>query len=103
MGAPPASGQKSDTPFKDIVDLAVAIACARGLDTANAEGPGRISLEVFFAETNGNQNVGNGRSNKYKGSFQTGLSEDRNGRTKWAAIKASITAIDPALNLRDDK
>src|SRR6202161_4187263 len=76
---------------------------ATGLDTANAEAAGRISLGLFFAETNGNQNVGNGRSNKYKGSFQTGPSEDHNGRTKWAAIKASIAAIDPALSLRDDK
>ena len=60
-------------------------------------------MGLFFAETNGNQNVGNGRSNKYKGSFQTGPAEDRNGRTKWAVIKASIAAIDPALSLRDDK
>src|ERR1019366_5635077 len=54
-------------------------------------------------ETNGNQNTGNARSNKYKGSFQTGPSEDPNGRTKWAAVKKSIAAFDPALNLRDDK
>jgi hypothetical protein len=103
LEAPPANAQKSDTPFNDVVDLATVIARAKGLDTANAEAAGRISLGLFFAETNGNQNVGNGRSNKYKGSFQTGPSEDRNGRTKWAAIKASIAAIDPALSLRDDK
>ena len=41
---------------------------------------GRISLGIFFAETNGNQNIGNGRSNTYKGSLQTGTSEDRRGR-----------------------
>jgi hypothetical protein len=103
LEAPPPDAQKSDTPFKDIVDLAVAIARARGLDAANAEAAGRISLGLFFAETNGNQNVGNGRSNKYKGSFQTGVSEDQNGRRKWAAIKTSIAAFDPALNLRDDR
>jgi hypothetical protein len=103
LEAPPADAQKSDTPFKDVVDLATAIARAKGLDTANAEAAGRISLGLFFAETNGNQNVGNGRSNKYKGSFQTGPSEDRNGRTRWAAIKSSVAAFDPALNLRDDK
>jgi hypothetical protein len=103
LEAPPANAQKSDTPFKDVVDLAMAIARARGLDAANAEAAGRISLGLFFAETNGNQNVGNGRSNKYKGSFQTGPSEDKNGRTKWAAIKPSIAAFDPALSLRDDK
>jgi hypothetical protein len=90
LEAPPADAQKSDTPFNDVVDLATVIARAKGLDAANAEPAGRISLGLFFAETNGNQNVGNGRSNKYKGSFQTGPSEDRNGRTKWAAIKASI-------------
>jgi hypothetical protein len=103
MEAPPVRAQKSDTPFKDIVDLGTAIARARGLDTANAEAAGRISLGLFFAETNGNQNVGNARSNKYKGSLQTGPSEDQNGRTKWAAIKQSIAAFDPALSLRDDR
>ena len=103
LEAPPANAQKSDTPFKDVVDLAIAIARARGLDAANAEAAGRISLGMFFAETNGNQNIGNGRSNRYKGSFQTGPSEDQNGRKKWAAIKKSIAAVDPALSLRDDK
>jgi hypothetical protein len=103
MEAPPVNAQKSDTPFKDVVDLGIAIARARGLDATNAEAAGRISLGLFFAETNGNQNVGNGRSNRYKGSFQTGPSEDQNGRKKWAAIKKSIAALDPALSLRDDK
>ncbi|MCA6115904.1 hypothetical protein J6524_13530 [Bradyrhizobium sp. WSM 1738] len=103
MQAPPANAQKSDTPFRDVVDLGTAIARARGLDPANAEVAGRISLGLFFAETNGNQNIGNARSNKYKGSLQTGVSEDQNGRRKWAAIKKSIAAFDPALNARDDK
>ena len=103
MEAPPVNAQKSDTPFKDVADLGMAIARARGLDVTNAEAAGRISLGLFFAETNGNQNVGNARSNRYKGSLQTGPSEDQNGRNKWAAIKTSIAAFDPALNLRDDK
>jgi hypothetical protein len=103
MEAPPANAQKSDTPFNDVVDLAIAIARAKGLDATKAEAAGRISLGLFFAETNGHQNAGNGRSNRYKGSFQTGPSEDQNGRQKWAAIKASIAAFDPALSLRDDK
>ncbi len=95
MDAPPVSAQKSDTPFKDVVDLAIAIARAKGLDTTNAEAAGRISLGLFFAETNGIQNAGNARSNKYKGSFQTGPSEDQDGQRKWAAIKTSIAARDP--------
>lgn len=103
MEAPPANAQKSDSPFKDVVDLAMAIARARGLDAANAEAAGRISLGLFFAETNGNQNVGNARSNKYKGSFQAGPSEDQNGRRKWAAIRGSVAALDPALSHRDDR
>ena len=103
MEAPPANAQSSATPFKDVVDLGVAIARAKGLDAANAEAAGRISLGLFFAETNGNQNVGNGRSNTYKGSLQTGPSEDQNGRKKWAALKQSITAFDPQLGARDDK
>ena len=103
MEAPPVNAQKSDTPFKDVADLGIAIARARGLDATNAEAAGRISLGLFFAETNGNQNVGNARSNRYKGSLQTGPSEGQSGRRKWAAIKMSIAAFDPALSLRDDK
>ncbi len=103
MEAPPENAQKSDTPFKDVADLGMVIARAKGVDVANAEIAGRISLGIFFAETNGNQNVGNARSNKYKGSFQTGPSEDRIGREKWAAIKRQVAALDPALSLRDDK
>jgi hypothetical protein len=103
LDAPPANAQKSDTPFKDVVDLGVAVARAKGLDAANAEVAGRISLGIFFAETNGVQNAGNARSNKYKGSFQTGPSEDQKGRAAWAAIKPRVAAFDPALNLRDDK
>ena len=103
MQAPPASAQNSETPFKDVADLGTAIARAKGLDASNAEAAGRISLGMFFAETNGNQNIGNARSNKYKGSFQTGTSEDQNGRRKWAAIKPSIAALDPALSARDDR
>lgn len=101
MQAPPAYAQKSDTPFKDVVNLGIAIARAKGLDRSNAEAAGRISLGLFFAETNGNQNIGNARSNTYKGSLQTGISEDRIGQRKWAAIKGAIAAFDPALIARD--
>jgi hypothetical protein len=103
MEAPPAGAQNSATPFKDVVDLGMAIARAKGLDAANAEAAGRISLGMFFAETNGNQNVGNARSNTYKGSFQTGPSEDQNGRRKWTAIRPQVAAFDPQLIARDDK
>ena len=51
MEAPPANAQKSDTPFKDVVDLAIAIARAKGLDAANAEAAGRYQPRgLFFAE-----------------------------------------------------
>jgi len=103
MEAPPASSQNSATPFKDVVDLAAAIARAKGLAPVHADAAGRISLGLFFAETNGKQNVRNGRSNTYMVSLQTGPSEDRNGQRKWDAIKAAIAATDPALNARDDK
>jgi len=103
MEAPPANAQVSNTPFKDVADLGMAIARAKGLDAANVDVAGRISVGMFFAETNGNQNVGNARSNTYKGSFQTGPQEDQNGRRKWAAIKAEIAAFDPQLIARDDK
>ena len=103
MQAPPVNAQSSETPFRDVVDLGNAIARIKGLDAAHAEAAGRISLGVFFAETDGHQNIGNARSNSYKGSFQTGVSEDKNGRKKWGAIKKSVAALDPKLNARDDK
>src|SRR5262249_52781723 len=96
MQAPPAFAQNSDNPFRDVVDLGTAIARAKGLDPANAQVAGLISLGIFFAETNGNQNIGNARSNTYKGSLQTGISEDRNGQRKWAAIKHAIAAFHPS-------
>ena len=103
MQAPPRDAQKSDTPFADAVALGTAIARAKGLDAADADVAGRISLGLFFAETNGQQNIGNARSNVYKGSFQTGVSEDKSGQGKWAAIKPAIAAFDPALIARDNK
>jgi len=102
MQAPPANAQTSATPYKDVVDLGTVIARAKGLDAADSEIAGRISLGIFFAETNGQQNIGNARSNTYKGSLQTGPAEDRSGRLKWAAIKSKIAALDPALSARDD-
>ena len=103
LQAPLANAQKSDTPFHDVVDLATAIARAKGLDAAHADVAARISMGIFFAETGGLQNMGNARSNVYKGSFQTGPSEDRNGQKKWAAIRPAIAAFNPALIARDDK
>lgn len=103
MQAPPANAQNSNTPFEDVVDLGTAIARAKGLDAVTAEIGGRLSLGIFFAETNGNQNIGNARSNTYKGSFQTGISEDRNGQRKWIAIKNAIAAFEPELIARDSK
>ncbi|MDD1529688.1 hypothetical protein C7U92_24750 [Bradyrhizobium sp. WBOS7] len=103
MEAPPAGAQNSATPFKDVVDLAVAIARAKGLAPEHADAAGRISLGLFFAETNGKQNVRNARSNTYMGSFQTGPSEDCNGRRKWEKIKGDVAAIDPGLSARDDR
>jgi hypothetical protein len=103
LDAPPANAQKSDTPLKDVVELGTAIARAKGLDAASSDAAGRISLGIFFAETDGKQNIGNARSDKYKGSYQTGTSEDQSGRSKWAAIRSKIAAFEPALIARDDK
>jgi len=103
MEAPPEYAQASATPFKDVVDLARIIARAKGLDAATADLAGRISLGMFFAETNGIQNSGNARSNDYKGSLQTGPAEDRKGRAAWAALLPKVAALDPALAARDAK
>jgi len=103
MQAPPKGAQASATPFKDVADLGRAIGRAQGLDPTAAEAAARISLGIFFAETNGKQNIGNARSNTYKGSLQTGTSEDRKGRRKWAALKPKVARVDPAVAARDDK
>jgi hypothetical protein len=103
MQAPPPGAQASATPLKDVADLGRAIARAKGLDAATVDAAGRISLGLFFAETNGNQNIGNARSNTYKGSFQTGVEEDRKGREAWAAILPKVAALDPAVADRDAK
>jgi hypothetical protein len=101
MESPPPDAQKSDTPFKDVYDLASDIARAEGLDAANAQVAARIGLGIFFAETNGHQNIGNARSDKYKGSLQTGVAEDRNGQRQWAPIRTAIAVFDPTLIARD--
>jgi hypothetical protein len=103
LQAPPAGAQASGTPFKDVADLGRAIARAKGLDAATADAAARISLGLFFAETNGKQNIGNARSNTYKGSFQTGVAENRKGRAAWVAILPKVAALDPALAARDAK
>jgi hypothetical protein len=103
MQAPPSHAQKSATPFDDVVALGTAIGRAKGLDSANARIAGRLSLGIFFAETNGLPNIGNARSNTYKGSFQTGPTEDHNGQRKWAEIRKVIAGFDPALIARDDR
>jgi hypothetical protein len=102
LQTPPANAQASKTPFKDVADLGTVIARAEGLDPKTAEKAGEISIGLFFAETNGRQNIGNARSNTYKGSLQTGPSEDAKGRKKWAAIKDKVRKLDPPLAKRDD-
>jgi hypothetical protein len=103
MQAPPPHAQPSKTPFKDVADLGRAIARAKGLDARTVDAAGRISIGIFIAETNGLQNIGNARSNNYKGSFQTGVAEDRKGRSRWTALRPRIAARDPAVSARDSK
>lgn len=101
MQAPPSFAQSSQTPLEDVVVLGTAIARAKGLDAGTAKVAGRLSLALFFAETGGNQNIGNARSTKYKGSLQTDVSEDRRGWRKWQAIKATVAELDPTVAARD--
>jgi hypothetical protein len=103
MEAPPNNAQHSNTPFQDVIDLGTVIGLTKGLDPANAKLASRISLGIFFAETNGNQNIGNARSNTYKGSWQTGVSEDQKGQKKWKTIKELISAFDSVLSDRDEQ
>lgn len=101
MQAPPRGAQASETPFEDVADIGRAIARAKGLDAATAEVAARISLGIFFAETNGKQNIGNARSDSYKGSLQTSPAEDRKGQAKWAALRPRVVKLYPAVAARD--
>jgi hypothetical protein len=103
LQAGPADAQASATPFKDVADLGRAIARAKRLDAATVDAAGRIALGIFFAETNGLQNVGNARSDKYKGSMQAGVAEDASGRRAWAVLLPRVAALDPAVAARDAK
>jgi hypothetical protein len=99
--APPKFAQDSATPFKDVYDLGRAIGLAQGLDEKTADVAGRIAIGIFFAETNGNQNIGNGRSKTYMGSLQTGVKQNAAGRRKWNAIKSKIAEVAPDVAKRD--
>jgi hypothetical protein len=103
MEKPPAFAQASATPFKDVVDIGTAIGRAQGLNRTAAQAAGRIALGIFYAETNGKQNIGNTRSKKYKGSLQTGVRENRNGHRKWREIRAKVAKLSPAVARRDAK
>jgi hypothetical protein len=103
LQAPPKRAQASRTPFKDVADIARAVALAKGLDAATVDAAGRIALGIFLAETNGLQNLTNVRSDKYMGSWQTGVAEDKNGREAWAALLPRIAALDPSVAARDAK
>jgi hypothetical protein len=101
MQAPPKGAQASRTPFKDVADIARAVARAKGLDAATVDAAGRIALGIFMAETNGLQNLTNVRSDKYMGSWQTGVAEDRNGHAAWMALLPKVAALDPGVAARD--
>ncbi len=101
MHAPPPGAQFSKTPFNDVAGIGTAIARAKGLDAKAGAAAGRIALGIFFGETNGNQNIQNARSDKYKGSMQAGVAEDANGRRKWAALLPRIAEVAPAVAKRD--
>jgi len=102
LQTPPANAQDSKTPFKDVADLGTIIARTQGLDQKTAQKAGEISLGLFYAETNGRQNIGNARSKTYMGSLQTGTSENAKGARKWAAIKSKVRKLAPDLAARDD-
>jgi hypothetical protein len=103
MEKPPSFAQASKTPFKDVVEIGTAIGRAQGLNRKASLAAGRIALGIFYAETNGKQNIGNTRSKKYKGSLQTGVRENRNGRRKWRAIRSKVAKLNPAVARRDAK
>ena len=81
MQAHPANAQKSDTPFNDVVALGTAIARAKGLNAANAQTAGRISLKNLLCR--------NERQSKHRQctlKYLQGKFPDRPiRRSKWSA------------------
>ena len=103
MQAPPANAQNSATPFKDVVDLATAIARAKGLDAATAEAAGRISLGHFLRRDERQPECRQRALQYLQGQLPDRCVRGPERPRKWAAIKRSIAAVDPALDARDDK
>ena len=87
MQAPPANAQNSTTPFKDVVDLGRVIARAKGLDAANAEAAGRISLGAVLCRDQRQPEHRQCALQQVQGQLADRDVRGPNGRRKWAAIK----------------
>ena len=103
MEAPLTNAQYSDTPLKDVVDLAIAIGRARvsmrHMRMWQVASVWAFSLPRRLA----NRTRAIPARIPTKEVFKPGVPEDKNGQKKWAAIKKSIATLDPALNARDDR
>ena len=100
MQAPPRQCAKLSTRhFLTLLETSEPL-CARSQGPrygARAGAQSLIGLGLFFAETNGNQNMGNARSNTYKGEVYKPVHPrikmaERNGQQS----ETSISAFDPA-------
>ena len=102
MQAPPANAQKSDTPFKDVVDLGTAIARAGGsmrpTPKQQAVSASGCSLPRQMAiRTSGMRARTSTRAVCRQAYPKIKMDKSNGPRSK------SIAAFDPALNVRDDK
>ena len=85
-----------------MADLGRAIARAKGLDAATADAAGRIRLGIVLRRDERQSEIGNARSNAYKGSFQTVLQRIAKGAGS-GRRSSQVAALDPAVAARDDK
>ena len=104
MQAPPANAQKSDTPFKDVVDLANRYCTRQGPRCGACRGgrpyqPGPVLCRDQRQSEHGECALEHLQGKSADGRIRGSEWPEGNGRR----IKRSIAALDPALGARDDK
>jgi len=101
MEAPPANAQNSDTPFKDVCRPGNRYCTSQGLDATNAEAAA-VSAWALLCGDKWQAKRRESRSNTYKEVCKQVHLKIEVVKKKWAAIKESIRAFDPALSARDE-
>ena len=102
MDAPPVNAQASETPFKDVAELGMAIARAKGLDAASVKRQVLSALGSFLPR----QMAFKTREcalQQIQGKFANRPIRGSEWSREMGSDQTSIAALDPALIRRDQK